>query len=192
MEKIYDFIQNFMPFSVEEFQTMKRYFKQVKLKKGDFLAKEGEICRFLAFIEKGMLRNYYLIDGKEITRYVSLENSFSTAFGSFTKKEPSQEYVQAIESCQLYVLSYENLHKLYEVFPKMNALFRVVVENEYYGMEKRVFEMIALTAEQRYEIMLKERPDLIHRVAQQYLASMLGISPETLSRIRKKITPSNS
>jgi CRP/FNR family transcriptional regulator, anaerobic regulatory protein len=192
IEKLQLFFQKFIALSTEELQIIGQLAQPKKLKKGEFLAEAGKICRNMAFIEKGMMRNFYLVEGNEITRYVSLENNFLTAFGSFIRQEPSQEYVQALEPCQLHLLSYDNLQNLYQTLPKMNNLVRLVMENEYYCMEKRVFEMIALTAEQRYEILLKERPDLIQRVPLQYLASMLGISPETLSRIRKKITFVNS
>jgi CRP-like cAMP-binding protein len=163
-------------------------FKPIKLNKGSFFQKEGNICTKIAFLNKGKIRHFYNIEGKEYTRWVSLENSFVTSFASFINQQPSLDALECIETCEIYVSSREHFLKLKDTFPEISLLWTRTIENEMIGYEHRVFQLISNDAEKRYINLLKSYPQLILEIPQKYLASMLGVEPRHLSRIRKKIS----
>lgn len=162
-------------------------FKPVKLDKGSYFHKEGFVCKKIAFISKGKIRHYYNIDGKEHTRWISFENSFVTSFASFINQYPSFDNLECIESCELYIASREHFFKLKDSFFEISQLWTLSLEKEMIAYEHRVFQLISTDAEKRYLNLLKLYPQFIREVPQKYLASMLGIEPRHLSRIRNKL-----
>ena len=175
----------FVDFTDEDFEAVWRFFYAKKIKKGEFLYVPNEIATEIGFLVKGVFRIYYLIDEKESTRFIGSEGIFVTSVPSFTTQKPCIEYVEALENMELLMLSYQNLQKMYEISSKWERFVRILAEYSYNEQQKRIYSLIALTAHQRYEQFVKERPDLIQRVPQYIIANYLGISPETLSRIRK-------
>jgi len=170
----------------ELFDILSR-FQYESLKKGQWFYKEGRICRKIGFIRKGAIRSYYNLDGEEVTRFVLLENQFFTAFESFMTQTSSPEYIQAIEATEVYTLGYDELVDLYKKYPSMQEVGRKVTVVSHLRLEKRVFNLIALSAEERYTKFEEEHPEMMIKVPLQYIASILGMKPETLSRIRKKL-----
>ncbi len=166
-------------------------FKPVKLDKGSYFHKEGFVCKKIAFISKGKIRHYYNIDGKEHTRWVSFESNFVTSFASFINQYPSFDNLECIEPCELYVASKEEFYILKELFSEISQLWTLSLEKEMIGYEHRVFQLISNDAEKRYLNLLELYPQFIREIPQKYLASMLGIEPRHLSRIRNKLA-SNS
>jgi CRP-like cAMP-binding protein len=162
-------------------------FKYVKLDKGSYFQKEGTVCKKIAFLKKGKIWHYYNIDGKEHTRWVSFENSFITSFASFINQQPSLDSLECIEPCELYVASRAHFLKLKDTFSEISRIWTHYLENEMIGYEHRVFQLISNDAEKRYINLLKSYPQFILEIPQKYLASMLGVEPRHLSRIRKKI-----
>jgi CRP-like cAMP-binding protein len=181
-----DFFRLLADFSDDELEEVWHFFRQKKMKKGEFLTTPGEIAYECGFVLKGCYRIYYLIDGKESTRFIGCENIFMSSVPSFTTQKPSVEYVEALESLDLLMLSYQDLQKMYELSPKWERMVRILAEYSYNEQQKRIYSLIAHSAHQRYEDLTKSRPDLIQRVPQFIIANYLGISPETLSRIRKQ------
>ena len=172
-------------FSDEELETVWIFFNPKRVKKGDFLYIPNEIATEIGFLVKGVFRVYYLVDEKESTRFIGSEGIFVTSVPSFTTQKPCTEYVEALENMELLMLSYQNLQKMYEISPKWERFVRILAESTYNEQQKRIYSLIALTAQQRYEQFVNDRPDLVQRVPQYIIANYLGISPETLSRIRK-------
>jgi CRP-like cAMP-binding protein len=179
------FLRQFVDFTDEELAAVWQFFYYKKIKKGEFLYVPNEIATEIGFVLKGVYRVYYLIDEKESTRFIGSENIFATSMPSFTTQKPCIEYVEALENMELLMLSYQNLQKMYEISSKWERFVRILAEYSYNEQQKRIYSLIALTAQQRYEQFTKERPDLVQRVPQYIIANYLGISPETLSRIRK-------
>jgi CRP-like cAMP-binding protein len=179
------FLRLFVDFTDEDLEAVWHFFYYKKIKKGEFLYVPNEIATEIGFVIKGVYRVYYLIDEKESTRFIGSENIFATSVPSFTTQKPCIEYVEALENMELLMLSYQNLQKMYEISPKWERFVRILAEYSYNEQQKRIYSLIALTAQQRYEQFTKERPDLVQRVPQYIIANYLGISPETLSRIRK-------
>jgi CRP/FNR family transcriptional regulator, anaerobic regulatory protein len=159
-----------------------------KLQKGDYLVREGQVCKSIAFLRSGMIRHYYSTDKEEITRWISLSNTFSSSLASFILQKPSNENLQALEDCELVIIP----HTGWLTLMKENASFQEVwmknIEFNYLGMEERVFFLIAKSAEERYLNMMETQPRFIREVPQQYVASMLGTTPRHLSRIRKSLS----
>ncbi len=180
-----EFFRFLVDFSDEELEEVWTFFHPRKIKKGEFLTIPGETAYECGFVLKGCFRVYYLVDGKESTRFIGCENIFMSSVPSFTTQKPSVEYVEALENLDLLMLSYNDLQKMYELSPKWERMVRILAEYSYNEQQKRIYSLIAHSAQQRYEDLTKSRPDLIQRVPQYIIANYLGISPETLSRIRK-------
>lgn len=162
-------------------------FKIVNLKKGDVFQKEGKIANKIGFIINGKIRHYYNIDGKEYTRWVSLKNNFIIAFSSLIQQQPSLEVLECLEETTLLVCSKDKFTEIKNLFPEIAAFWTAAIEQELVGYEYRVFQLITTNSEKRYLDYLKTYPKFLEEIPQKYLASMLGIEPRHLSRIRKKL-----
>lgn len=166
-------------------------FEEVHLPKGSYFSRQGEVCKKIAFLTQGQIRHFYDVDGKEITRWVSLDQHFVTSFASFVSGRPSLENLVCIEDCKIYLCSKEAFMQIKAEFSSMAQLWTMAIEQEMVGYEYRVFQLISGSAENRYLDFLKEYPRFVKEVPQKYLASMLGIEARSLSRIRKKIAEGN-
>jgi CRP-like cAMP-binding protein len=158
-----------------------------EFKKGDYLLKQDEVCKSSYHILKGVARKFYLTEGKEITTELFFENDIAISLQSYTLQQPSHEFIQAIENSTVSVTNYQAFQ---EVKKQHTSLLELdLMLTEYYAMwlEERLFLFHSLDAAQRYQLLLKEQPHFIQQIPLTYLASYLGISLETLSRIRAKI-----
>ncbi len=164
------------------------YFKPLHLAKGDYLVKSEQICTQLAYVNNGLLRTWYTAKEQEVTHWISDEGYFDTALSSFTYKTPSRWNLQAITDCELFVIECDAHQHLMAKYAAWMAFENHALVYAYLGLEERMFSHLYMTAQERYDKLLTERPALIQKAPQQYLASMLGITPETLSRLRKKQT----
>lgn len=160
--------------------------KKVEVSKNDFLISEGKVCRNLFFLEQGAVRGFYNIDGKEVTHWFGFENDFVTSFHSFITEESSVEYVQAIEDVTLWYISKKDLTDLFDQYPEIERLVRMAYEKYYIRLEERYVNAQFKTAKQRYDGLIETSPNILQRASLGYIASFLGISQETLSRIRGK------
>jgi CRP/FNR family transcriptional regulator, anaerobic regulatory protein len=157
------------------------------LAKGEVLVKEGEICQEIFFINKGAIRNYRLLDGKELVCRFSFENEYTTAYESFVKRTPSVEYLQTLEDSELIVITKKSMTALEEL-PYTIEFMRLMAEKLFFIIMSRTVNITTDLPEQRYERLLKEQPQVMKRAPQYMVASYLNITPETLSRVRKRIT----
>jgi len=139
------------------------------------------------FIEKGCVRGYYNLDGKEVTYWFGFEHSFVTSFYSFISRKPAFENIQLIEDCRVLAISYDDLQKLYDKYPEIERLVRIINENYYVRLEERFVAAQFKSAKERYAGLLDFSPHILQRMPLGHIASYLGISQETLSRIRGKI-----
>lgn len=158
-----------------------------KYKKGSYLLKEGSLSKNIGFLVKGKIIHYYNIEGKQITRWVSLQNDFVTGFTSFVNKSPSLENLLCIEDSEIVMYNREYFMQTLMSFAEIQAAWRSILENNMVGYEHRVYQLLTTNADERYLNFQKEYPQFISQVPQKYIASMLGIEPRHLSRIRKKI-----
>jgi CRP-like cAMP-binding protein len=159
--------------------------KSVTFAKQQIIIDSGERCNDLFFVEKGLLRGYYLDeDGKEITNWFAQENEFATCFYSFVAKQPSFEIIQALENCEAIQLSNSDLQAIYLKFPETERIGRIITENYYIKLEERILNLQFKTAKERYQNLILSKPGLLQRAPLGQIATYLGITQETLSRIR--------
>lgn len=160
--------------------------EQVILAKNDFLLTEGKICRHLYFVQHGAVRGFYNLDGKEITHWFAFEPDFVTSFHSFITQEPAVENIQLLEGSILWAISKSNLDALMSQHHEVERLVRIAYEKYYLRLEERFVNAHFKTASERYQNLLLQNPSLLARVSLGHIASYLGITQETLSRIRSK------
>jgi CRP/FNR family transcriptional regulator, anaerobic regulatory protein len=170
-----------------EFEQFLAFTEIRKLKKKELILREGEICRAAWFINYGSLRYFYLVNGEEHTGQFFFENSWFTDFNSFLSSQPSKLYVEALEKTEIILISRASIEKLHTQIPKFERFSRLMAENAFKGLRNKTEMLANQSPEERYLNLVKERPKLIQRVAQRYIASYLGIKPQSLSRIRRRI-----
>lgn len=187
MQQLLTHISNYAPLSKEAQTALENCFEKKILAKSDYLLTEGQVCRHLYFVESGALRGYYNLDGKEITHWFGFEKDFVTSFHSFITKEPAVENIQLIEGSILWAISKDTLMDLFNKYHEIERLVRVAYEKYYIRLEERFVNAQFKTAGERYEQLLQYTPHIVERVPLGYIASYLGISQETLSRIRSKL-----
>jgi CRP-like cAMP-binding protein len=156
-------------------------------KKGDFFSEEGKTSRYLGFIEKGVFQYYVIKDGEERTTYVSIENSFLCSVMSFIAEKPAQESIRALTDGQVCQISRTALKALANELPPFKDFYIGLLEWAVCGIDSSRHDLVVLSAEQRYDKMLRDEPHLLQHIPLQHLASMLGVTPRHLSRIRSNI-----
>ena len=183
-DKINDFIEKLDFTSLAELDACATI-KTVK--KGDFLLKQDQICRYSFLIEDGVARKYYLNDGKEITTELFFENDLAISFESYALQKPSREIIQAITEVRVSMTEYTAFEKAKKKNPKLTELDLMLTEYYAIWLEDRLFQFHTLDATGRYKLLLKNHAQVLQNVPLTFIASYLGISLETLSRIRAKI-----
>lgn len=167
--------------ALEERLTIKIYAK------GDYIVKQGDICSYVYFINSGFLRFYKIIDGKEISTGFMGANQYVSSYDSFLTRKPAFENLQVLEEAELHCLSYEDMQFLYKQYPVYQMFGRVIAEQLFIWVNERTNALLLLSPEQRYENMINNQSEILQRVPQYMLASYIGVTPEHLSRIRKKM-----
>lgn len=154
--------------------------------KHDFLLQAGTTSNRIYFIEQGLVRRYYLKDDKEITTDFIRENEFIISPLSFYTQQPSYEFIEAIEDTKLWSLSHRQMAYLYATYPDFNMVGRILTEQYYIRSELRAHYLRHLTAEERYQQFFQNNKDLLNRISGKHVATLLGLTPETYSRMRAK------
>lgn len=162
-------------------------FKPMTVRRNTILLSEGEICKELYFVHSGCIRTYYITkQGQEKTRYIAFENSIATSFSSFISQQPSFEYVDTLENSELYSINHTDFYQLVSDIPQWEKFYRTLLEMAYRYQNKKIENLVTLSAKQRYDNLMNEAPIYIQRLSNKILASYLDITQETLSRIKSK------
>ncbi len=161
-----------------------------KFKKKDFVLQEGQICNKITFVNYGCMRLFYNIEGVENTIQFFFGDSWYTDYASFLTGQPTIENIQALENSEVVQVKKEDLYQLYDVMPIFDRVGRIFAERAYLSVSQLNQMKTNEEPEIRYLNLLKTRPELVQQIPQHYIASYLGIKPETLSRIRKRILTS--
>jgi len=184
-EQLLNFFNSIHPLSDELKTQLSFYLKTQEFKAKRHLLKEGEICNYIYFIEKGLARSYYVKDAEEICSWFMKEGDVVISVDSFYNKKPSNERIQAIEDTVVHFIHYDELQLLYKRFIEFNIIGRLLTEKYYQLSEERLFSMRKQKAVERYDYLFLHHEEIVKRVPRKYIASYLGITDETLSRIKK-------
>lgn len=169
----------------EEFNFCKTLFLPKKLRKKQYLLQEGDVCKYTAFVEKGILRTYSIDDkGNEHILQFSLEGWWVADLYSFLTGEDSIFNIEALEDCELLLITKPSWDALLDKVPAFERYFRILIQNNLIATQRRVMGALSETAEEKYTKLINNFPGCIQRVPQHMIASYLGVTPETLSRIR--------
>jgi len=186
-DKLLNLISTHINFNEEDIDLVKRLFEFVKHKKNDLLEFESKIPVNLYFINSGFVRVFHYQNGSEITSHINCPPGFITSFNSFLNQKLSNDNVKCITDCELLKINRKNLDVLYQKSSNWDIFSKVIYEKSLLYNEQRTQDMITCTADERYSNLMKNHPEIIQNVPLQYIASYLGIEPQSLSRIRKKI-----
>jgi len=180
------YIQSNVPVGADQLDNIVNLFKPKSVKRNAVLLSEGEVCKELYFVNKGCIRTYYINgQGKERTRYIAFNGIVVTSLASFITQKPSLEFVDALEDSELLCISRYNFYQLVDESVEWANFYRKLLEHAYSYQNKRIENLVMLTAKERYDDILKNHPEHIRRLPNHILASYLDMSQETLSRLKK-------
>ncbi|MBL4677518.1 MAG: Crp/Fnr family transcriptional regulator [Mucilaginibacter sp.] len=180
----------YVEFNEAEWIVLIQHLSVEKLKKKEYFVEPGEVCKSVGFVLSGSVRYYHIIDGKGITNYFSFENDFVSSYKSFLTGEPCISYIQALEPSVILTISkkaWEQMLNNPMLAYKIERFGRLIAEHYLICYEDRVASFITQTPEERYLKLLENGKEIIQRMPQHYIANFLGITPVSLSRIRKRI-----
>lgn len=179
------------PFTEDEWTIFQNAFHLKTVPKNTVLIREGTVSKEMFFVNKGLLRLYYINrSGDEITAFLFNENLFASCYESFLTQTPSIQQLETLEESELLTISFEQLQVLYKTLPQINIISRVIADQRFINGQQILSSFILQTPFERYQNFLEKQPGLLLRVPLQYIASFLGITPVSLSRIRKRIASS--
>lgn len=181
-----DYISNLQKISQEGQKALLKLTSEVILKKNQDLQSVGHTCTTIYLIKKGAARIYYYKDGNDITECFAFEKNIIARVESLFTGKPSKKAIQALEDSEFVAIQAAPLFQLYDQFPEVERLFRIIFENAYVDTINRIESIQFHSAEERYKALLTDFPDVIHRVALKHIASYLGITQVSLSRIRRR------
>jgi CRP-like cAMP-binding protein len=188
-ETLYKYINNYVstPLSENEFELMQGFFTPKKIKRKQYFLQAGEVCKSFGFIIKGAMR-HYLVDDKGVEHIVHLgiENWWVGDRESWVMLKPSTYYIEAWEDTELLLITRADTLKLAHQFPPFNELLLLLDERNNIAAQRRIASSISFTAEKRYADFINSHPDFLQRFPQHFIASYLGVTKETLSRVRKQ------
>jgi len=188
-EKINAYARKCLPFEPEQLEYFNSLLQHKIQPKKTFLLLEGEVCQFEAYILKGCIRTYHIDQsGAEVTLQFAIEDWWVSDITSFHEQKPSLVYIETLEDCELLFLTPENKEKLLAQVPGFERMFRLMVQRNLAQLQERLFRTISTSAVEKYLDFLNRYPAIPQRVAQHYIASYLGFSPEFLSKVRKKLS----
>jgi CRP-like cAMP-binding protein len=184
MDSLFRFFRTYHTLSKEAEHAIAGIAKVMTVKKNQDLQSIGHTCKTIYFIHKGLARIYYFKDGTDVTESFAFENNLIARVESLFTGKPSRKAIQVLEDSEIIAINAPQLFKLYDKFPEIERLFRLIFESAYVGTVDRIESIQFHTAEERYKALMKEAPDVLKRVPLKHIASYLGITQVSLSRIR--------
>lgn len=172
----------------EELEIFHSRLKSRSVRKKTLLLQQGEVCKFEAYIVKGCVKKYYIDqNGDEVILQFAVEDWWISDIGSFSEQKPSNLFIETLEDTELLTIDFESKERLYQEIPSLERVFRIMLQRAYSVLESRFYSTVSHSAETRYLEFIKKYPSIPQRVPQQQIASYLGITPESLSRIKTQI-----
>lgn len=189
MQALIDHFQKYIPLNEAEVKLLEGRVSSRKIKRKQMILQEGFVCKHYTFVVEGCFKMYGVDDkGYEHNIQFAAEGDWIADIGSFHSKKPSKLFIEAIEPSEIFQIEQPDLYFLYINIPKLDRIFKVIVENKYVELQNRVLQNFSSTAEQRYLGFLEQYANLANRLPNTQIASYLGITPEFLSKIRKDLS----
>ena len=186
-EKISQFILNVLPMPIQQAETIAELFKEKIVEKDDIVLKSGKICNEYYFLERGYMRAYtHDLDGNDVTTAFFSSNQIVCELFSFFKRIPSKEIILALSDCKCWYITYDELQMIFHTMPEFREFGRAILINAIAGLKQRMLSTLHQTAEERYSNLLLSNPEIFQHAALKNIASYLGITDTSLSRIRKE------
>lgn len=187
MENFFRTVSHFTTLSPDSKLALSSCLKRLEFPKGHVIVKQNTICNYFYFVEKGLTRTYYLKEGKDVTDWISDENSFACSIISFISRNPDRRAIELLEPSVFFALHYDDMELLSSKHHDIETFFRKLVSFGLVQLQQKFDELHFSTALQRYQTLILNHPTLIQRVSLGMIASYLGITQETLSRIRSQV-----
>jgi CRP-like cAMP-binding protein len=191
MDRLIENIKLYASLSEQEIQLLRNAVDKKVFNKNEIIFTEGNVSDEIYFVTKGCVRLFYNMDGTDKTAFFYTEGQFICAGESYTFNIPASENYQAVEQTEIFVFTKSKIDVLLKEIPKFEIIARIATENELITCQKVIASFVTKSAEERYIDLLETQGELFHRVPQQYIASFLGVSPETLSRIKTRVFNKN-
>jgi len=186
MNELEVYINSYFGIPPDEMAGITSFFKLTTLEKGRFFLKAGQTCDKLSFHKSGYIRVFRQVGDREITQWISSKGYFVTDLRGIHFNRPARFNIQALTDSELYTINREDYRNLGNYIPQWHELEKLFLSNCFTYLETRVFNLLSMSAEERYLTLFEQNPELFNHVPLQYLASMMNMTPETLSRLRKK------
>lgn len=186
MEAFIRNINQYISLSANAEESIREVAENKTINKGELLLEQGKTCKYLYFLTKGSVRTYFYLKGKEITHWIYPSNSLFTSWGSFVLQNPSSEYIEATDKCEIVSISHKDMQELYKKHPELERFGRLVMEEQMALLDEFYKGYYFLSAKEKYELLTNAYPQITQIANLGHIASMLGVSQETLSRIRGK------
>ena len=184
---ICEFISKIYPMSQEQLASVVQYFKPKAFQKNEFVLEEGRVCQIYCFMEEGFMRAYtYDHDGNEVTTALYSPRQIVCDLSSFFKRIPAQEYIQTLTDSKVWYISFEELQHIFHAMPYFREFGRLILVNSYTQLKQRMLSMLQETAETRYSRLMETNPMIFQHVPLKIIASYIGVTDTSLSRIRKE------
>lgn len=187
-DQLFNYMNTIRPLGDELKEVLADALEIIEVPKKQLLLKEGQTSDYIYVVMKGLLRMYYIKDGEEICSRFMDEQHMAMSVNSFYSRTPGYEYIETLEPCILARIHHDRLQKIYNTYDEFNYIARVITEQYFIRSEDRLYQIRKQSAEERYVYFTEHYPELMQRVPLMYIATYLGMSLETLSRIRKKLS----
>ena len=186
MKNLLENLKLYAPFEDKDLQVIESYFRKEKVSKNHCVLTQGQICKKIYFVRSGCFKAYYIADGKENVLDFFIEDDWFVELGSFINESPSHFYIEAIESSDLYCLSKDKFEELRNKNNQWECFYTKLLEKNIPRLIDLINDKISISNEENYHKLIKNRPDLINRIPQYLIASYLGMTPEGLSKLRRR------
>lgn len=188
INSLVEVLNYFYPLEPGIVDFFQRHIVPMNARKGTHLLRAGMVCTHIYFVEKGVLRGYFMEADKDITTWITAENEMVTSITSLDKEIPAVENIEAIEDCRLLAISSQHMKQLYDDFPSFNIIGRKLLQEYYRDAENRAYIVRLSNAGLKYQHFMEKYSHLANRISLKYIASFLGMTLETLSRVRSKMS----
>ncbi len=187
-DKLYTYFKNGVDISNDRFDLIKGHFKIRTLKRNEFLLRAGETCKYNYFVNSGCIRFYTTNkEGNEMTRYFAFEEKFGTALTSLIQQQPSIEFMQSIMDSEVLMITRKDFYHLVQTMPEVSSVYQNMLEQAYIMSQERIYGFQGHSALERLEWLMTQQPKILSKLSNKVIASYLGVTPFTLSRLKTEL-----